>query len=131
MKDPDLALRFNCDRAAEEDGNPASIIIILILLTFYFPTYPLGDIGWSTNSVILLVTLTAIVSSAAAFTYLKPLAVNSKNTTCQPIQEKGGDPFGYSINRPIECSDKAPVTGTPKLCGGDCILYVPGRPSKQ
>ena len=133
MKASGLDLCVNCDRVYEDgdpNHNPATIVILLLLLTLYFPSHPPGDIGWSTNSVILLVTLTAIVSGAAVFVYLKPLGGNNKNI-CQPIREEGGDPFGYTPNTPIECYDKTPVTGTPKLCGGGCIVYIVAGPSKQ
>uniref|UniRef100_A0A1X7TPA0 Uncharacterized protein n=1 Tax=Amphimedon queenslandica TaxID=400682 RepID=A0A1X7TPA0_AMPQE len=73
-------------------------------------------------SVILTAILTAVVSGAAFYVvaYLKPLAGNkSKNISCQPIQEEGGDPFGYPINTSIECSDK---TGTPKLSDSEFKL---------
>lgn len=154
MRDPELGSAIdtalcginrsrNCDRADEDgDHNSASIILLILLLTFYFPTHPPGDIGtgWTTNSVILLLALTAIVSSAAVFAYLKPLGGNSNNICPEIVdsrdrdQEEGGDPLGYAMKTSIKCSEKAPVTWTPKLDydpGGNCILYVTGRPNKQ
>uniref|UniRef100_A0A1X7T693 Uncharacterized protein n=1 Tax=Amphimedon queenslandica TaxID=400682 RepID=A0A1X7T693_AMPQE len=86
-------------------------------------------------SIILTAKLTAVVSGAAFYiiAYLKPLAGNkSKNISyCQPIQEEGGDPFGYPINTSIKCSDKTPFTATPKLLDrGNCIVYL-ARPGNR
>uniref|UniRef100_A0A1X7TDI5 Secreted protein n=1 Tax=Amphimedon queenslandica TaxID=400682 RepID=A0A1X7TDI5_AMPQE len=75
----------------------------------------------------LIILATAIASSTAicVVVYLKPLGGNkSKNISyCQPIQEEGGNPFGYAMHTSIKCSDKTIVTGTPKLNGADSIVY--------